>query len=71
MGRKSNIELQLDRIVHLVIREDFVTASLIQRKLGITYPSAQAVLKKLAELGYIEKYKSFKKLKVIKQHFIQ
>ncbi len=71
MGRKGNIESQLDRVVHLVIAEDFITASYIQRKLGITYLSAQSILKKLAELGYIEEFKPFKKLKVIKHHFIQ
>lgn len=71
MGGKSNIESQLDRLVHLVIKEDYVTASFVQRKLGITYLSAQSVLKELAEIGYIEEFKPFKKLKVLKHHFIQ
>ncbi len=71
MGRKGNLESQLDRIIHLVIREDFVTASFVQRKLGISYLSAMNVLKKLEELGYIEKGKDFTKRRVIKHHFIQ
>lgn len=71
MGRKSDIASQLDRVAHLVIKEDFVTASFIQRKLNITYPSAQSVLKHLAQLGYIEQYKPFSKLKVLKHHLIQ
>lgn len=71
MGRKGNLESQLDRIIHLVIREEFVTAPFIQRKLGISYLSAQKVLKKLAEIGYIEEFKPFRKLKVIKNHYIQ
>lgn len=70
MGRKSDLKSQLDRIVFLVIREDFITASYIQRKLGITYPSAQKVLRELSKIGYIEEYKPYKKLKVIKNHFI-
>lgn len=71
MGRKPNRERQLDRIVEQVINQDFVTASFIQRKLQISYLSAQEVLKKLAEMGYLENYQLFKKLKVIKKHFIQ
>jgi ribosomal protein S25 len=61
----------MDKIVSYVIKEDYITASFIQRKLGIAYISAQIVLKKLSEAGYIEDYKPFKKLKVIKHHFIQ
>ena len=71
MGRKSDVGSQLDRIVYLVIKEDYITASFVQRKLGITYPSAQAMLKKLSEIGYIEEYKPFKRLKVIKHKFIE
>lgn len=71
MGRKSDLKSQLDRIVYLVIKEDYITASFIQRQLGITYPSAQTMLKKLAEMGYIDEYIPFKKIKVIKHKFIQ
>lgn len=55
MGRKGNLESQLDRIIYLVIRQEYVTGSFVQRKLGIGYLSAMNVLKKLEELGYIEK----------------
>ncbi len=71
MGRKSNLKAQMDRIVFLVIMENFVTASFVQRKLGITYSSAQEILKNLAQMQYIEAYKPFKKLKVLKHSFIQ
>lgn len=71
MGRKGDLRSQLDKVVFLVIKEEYVTASFIQRKLGITYTSAQEVLKNLAEMNYIEKYKPFKKLKVIKHKFTQ
>lgn len=71
MGRKGNVENQLDRIVHLVIKEDFVTATFVQRKLGISYLAAQSILQKLDEMGYIESYKPFKKLKVLKHHLLQ
>lgn len=71
MGRKSDLKLQLDRVVFLVIKEEHVSAPFIQRKLGITYPSAQNILKKLSEMGYIESYEAGKKLKVIKHNFIQ
>ena len=71
MGRKPNTGKQIDIIVEKVIREDYVTASFIQRKLGISYLSAQSILQRLAEMGYLEEYKPFKKLKVIRKHFIQ
>ena len=71
MGRIPNTGKQIDIIVEKVIREDFVSASFIQRKLGISYLSAQSILQKLAEIGYLEEYKPFKKLKVLKKHFIQ
>ena len=71
MSRRSDLDSQLDRLVYLVIKEDYISASFVQRKLGITYPSAQSLLRKLAEMGYIEKYKSFKKLKVIRHCYIQ
>ncbi|HMS23166.1 MAG TPA: hypothetical protein PKA38_05425 [Candidatus Levybacteria bacterium] len=71
MGRKGSIESQLDRVIYLVIKEEFVTASFIQRRLGITYPTAQSVLMHLAELGYTEKFIPFKKLKVLKHCLIQ
>jgi len=71
MGRKRKNGTQIDIIVEKVIKLDFVTASFIQRKLGITYLSAQALLEKLAVMGYVEKFKPFKKLKVLKHHFIQ
>lgn len=71
MGRNSNLTTQLDRIVYLVIKEDYISSPFVQRKLGITYPSAQKVLIKLAELGYLEEYIPNKKLKVIKHEFIQ
>lgn len=71
MGRKSNLESQLDRIVYLVINEDYITASFVQRKLGITYISAQKILKKLAEMGYVEKYEAFKKIRVVRHKFMQ
>lgn len=71
MGRKAKNGTQLDRIVYKIIREDYVTAPFIQRRLGITYTSAQEVLKKLSEIGYIEEYKPFKKLKVIRNRYIQ
>lgn len=71
MGRKGSIESQLDRVIYLVIGEEFVTASFIQRKLGITYSSAQFVLKQLSILGYIETYTPYKKLKVLKHYLIQ
>ena len=50
MGRKGDINSQLDRIIYLVIREDFVTASFVQRRLGIGYLSAMKILKKLPQL---------------------
>lgn len=71
MGRGGNIESQLDRVVYLIIKEDVITASFIQRKLQISYLGAQAILIELAKIGYIEKYKPFKKLKVIRKDFIQ
>lgn len=71
MGRKGSIESQLDRVIYLVIREDFVTASFVQRKLGISYLSAMKVLKQLEELGYVEKGKDFTKRRVIKHNYIQ
>lgn len=71
MGRKGNLIKQLDGIVFRVIKEEFVTASFIQRKLGITYPSAQELLKKLSKMGYLERYIPGKKLKVLKHKFIQ
>jgi Mn-dependent DtxR family transcriptional regulator len=71
MGRKGNLESQLDRIIYLVIREDFITGAFVQRKLGISYLSAMKVLNKLEELGYIEKGEDFTKRKVIKQNLIQ
>lgn len=71
MGRKSDLKSQLDRIVFLVIKEEYVSAPFIQRRLGITYPSAQLILQKLNELGYVEEYKPNKKLKVLKHQFIQ
>lgn len=71
MGRIGTVENQLDRIVYLVIKEDYVTASFIQRKLGISYLAAQSILQKLDEMEYIESYKPFKKLKVLKHHFLQ
>lgn len=71
MGRKPNTVKQIDIIVEKVIREDYINSSFIQRKLQISYLGAQDILKKLAEMGYIEKFEPFKKLKVIKKHFIQ
>lgn len=71
MGRKGNLKSQLDRIIYLVIKEERVTASFIQRKLGITYPSAQEILKQLSGMGYIEEYQPNKQLKVLKHQFIQ
>lgn len=71
MGRKGNLKSQLDRIIYLVIKEEHVTASFIQRKLGISYSSAQEILRHLSEMGYIEEYQPYKKLKVIKHNFIQ
>lgn len=71
MGRKSDLKSQLDKIVFLVIKEEYVSASFIQRKLGITYPSAQSILQKLNELGYVEEYKPYKILKVLKHKLIQ
>ncbi len=71
MGRKGDINSQLDRIIYLVIREDFVTASFVQRRLGIGYLSAMKILKKLEELGYIEKGEDFTKRRVLKHHYIQ
>lgn len=71
MGRNGNIESQLDRVVYLVIKEEFVTASFIQRKLQISYLGAQNILKELSNMGYVEEYKPFKKLKVLKNNFIQ
>jgi len=71
MGRTGNIESQLDRVVYLVIKEEVVTASFIQRKLQISYLGAQNILKELSKMGYIEEYKPFKKLKVLKNNFIQ
>ncbi len=71
MGRKSDLKSQLDRVVFLVIKEKYVSAPFIQRKLGITYPSAQNILKKLYEMGYVESYEAGKELKVIKHNFIQ
>ncbi len=70
MGRKSDLKAQMDRIVFLVIRKNFITASFVQRKLGISYPSAQEILRELSKIGYIEEYKPYKKLKVVKRHFI-
>lgn len=71
MGRNGNIESQLDRVIYLVIKEEFVTASFIQRKLQISYLGAQNILKELSKMGYVEEYKPFKKLKVLKNNFIQ
>lgn len=71
MGRNGNIESQLDRVVYLVIKEEVVTASFIQRKLQISYLGAQNILKELAKMGYVEEYKPFKKLKVLRNNFIQ
>ena len=71
MGRKGNLESQLDRIIHLVIKEDYITGSFVQRKLGISYLGAMKVLRKLEELGYIEKGSDFTKRRVIKHNYIQ
>lgn len=71
MGRKGNLESQLDRIIYLVIREDFITSAYVQRRLGISCLSAMKVLNKLEELGYIEKGKDFTKRRVLKHHYIQ
>jgi ribosomal protein S25 len=71
MGRKGNLESQLDRIIHLVIKEDYVTGSFVQRKLGISYLGAMNVLRKLEELGYIEKGNDFTKRRVVKHNYIQ
>jgi len=63
MGRKRKNGTQIDIIVEKVIKLDFVTASFIQRKLGITYLSAQALLEKLAVMGYVEKIQTIQKTK--------
>lgn len=71
MVRKQKKETQLDIIVEKVIKEEFVSASFIQRKLQISYLSAMKVLKQLEEFGYVEKGADFTKRRVVRHSYIQ
>ncbi len=60
MGRKNKNGSQIDRIIELVIKKDYVSTPFIQRKLKIAYLGAQNILKQLAQMGYVEKVTELK-----------
>lgn len=71
MGRKRKHGTLIDAVVEKVIKEEYVSTPLIQRKFQISYLKAQQILKQLAEMGYIEKVIEFKQMKVLKHNYIQ
>lgn len=68
--RKKN-DLLFDRVVELVIKQDFVSTPFLQRNFGVDYQKAQLILHRLEEWGYIEKGKEFTERRVLKHKYVQ
>ena len=71
MGRKRKNGELIDIVVEKIIKEEFVSAPFIQRKFQLSYIKARELLKRLEEMGYIERGNEFEKRKVLKHRYIQ
>ena len=71
MASAKKRDTLIDRVVERIIKENFISSPFIQRKFQISYLGAQKVIKKLEEMGYIEKGEQFTKRRVLKHKFIQ
>lgn len=71
MGRQRKNGKLIDLVVEKILKEKVVSTPYIQRKFQVSYLSAQKILIKLADMGYIEEATEFKEMRVLRKSYIQ
>ena len=66
--RTAYLDLIFDNVIIEISKEESVTGAFIQRKFSVGYKSAQALLSRLASLGYVEDTDEIRPRKVLKKY---